>query len=121
MEWVKLASTYYDDPAVAQLTDAAEIMFLRSLAYCGRAETGGFVPTPVLPQLCRRNGKRAGQAVQELLDAGLWQPSPTGWQVTKWDAWQRELEDIKHLRELARERMRRHRAKAAGKGEEWKT
>lgn len=107
MDWVKLSSRYYLDPAVASLDDAAEVMFTRGLAYAGDQETGGFVPSSIVPTLTRR--RRYEATVDALVAASLWLPVSGGYQITRWEEWQEELEAIARRRSADRERKRRER------------
>jgi hypothetical protein len=111
VDWVKLSARYYLDAAVAALPDdGAEVMFTRGLAYCGDQETGGFVPAGMLPALCRR--RRYEAAAGALVAAGLWRPARGGYQVTRWEEWQEELDAIAQRRSADRDRKRRERERA---------
>lgn len=111
-KYVKLQSSYYLDPAVAGLSEAAEIAFVRSIAYCGSAETHGFVPDAVLTSVVRRQSVRAASKVcQELVTATLWIRVQGGFQLRTWSENQPELESLLTRRKADAERQRRHRAK----------
>lgn len=108
MEWVKLATRYYLDPAVAALPDAdAEVLFLRGLAYAGAEETEGWIPANVVPSLTRR--RRYEAHVKALVAARLWVPATGGYRIPRWPDWQRELDDLARRRSADRERKRRER------------
>lgn len=81
MDWVKLATNYYDDPAIMRAGEAAEILFTRALAYVGDQETDGVVPREVLPRLTPRNGVTRARA---LVSEGLWEVIPEGWRFLAW-------------------------------------
>lgn len=109
MDWVKLSARYYLDPAVSNLPDAdAETMFTRGLAYAGGEETGGFIPEGMLPGLCRR--RRYEAHADALVVAGLWLRRRGGFQITRWEEWQEELEAIARRRSADRDRKRKERA-----------
>lgn len=111
MDWVKLSARYYLDPAVANLDDAAEVMFTRALAYAGDQETGGFIPAGIVPALCRR--RRYETAVEALMTAGLLRRARGGYTITRWHEWQSELEAIVRRRSADRDRKRRERERAS--------
>lgn len=111
MDWVKLSARYYLDPVIANLDDATEVMFTRALAYAGDQETHGFVPSGMLPALCRR--RRYEVCVEALVAAGLWLPARGGYQITRWEEWQAELEAIVARRSADRDRKRRQRDRAS--------
>src|SRR5690606_4852596 len=113
VQWVKLSSRYYFDPAVIGLPAAdTEVLFVRSLAYAGDQDTGGFIPEHVVGGLCRR--RRYQSCVSALVDARLWTPVPGGWQIRAWSEWQSELEAITARRRADRDRKRRQRERAKG-------
>lgn len=115
MKFVKLTCNYYRDPAVAaDLSDAGEVAFTRGIAYCGDAETGGFIPEAILPSLMRRyTPARGRKIVAELVMSELWVVVPGGWQIRTWDRQQEELERLLSRRKTDAERQRRHRADKA--------
>lgn len=116
MDWVKLSARYYLDPVIANLDDATEVMFTRGIAYAGDQETHGFVPSGMLPALCRR--RRYEVCVEALVAAGLWLPARGGYQITRWEEWQAELEAIVARRSADRDRKRRERDRASTAGKE---
>lgn len=108
MDWVKLSARYYLDVAISNLPDAdTEVMFTRALAYAGDQETGGFVPAGMLPALCR--SRRYEVCARALVTSGLWLASRGGYQITRWEEWQSELEAIARRRSADRERKRHQR------------
>jgi len=118
-KYVKLQSGYYLDPAVAGLSEAAEIAFVRSIAYCGSAETHGYVPDAVLTSIVRRQSVRAASKVcQELVTATLWIKVPGGHQLRTWSENQSELEALLTRRKSDAERQKRHRAKGVDKSQD---
>src|SRR6266568_6774432 len=112
MDWVKLGSGYFLDVAIACLDDAGEVMFLRGLAYCGAADSGGFIPEAMLPALGRRNQTKTAAAI---VKAGKWERVDGGYRVTQWEKWQHELEVLlgKRRREADRKRRGRVRGQSA--------
>jgi hypothetical protein len=110
VDWVKLSARYYLDPAVAGFDDATEVMFTRAIAYAGDQETHGYVPAGILPALCRR--RRYETCAEALVSGGLWLPVRGGYQITRWEEWQAELEAIVARRSADRDRKRRERERA---------
>lgn len=113
MDWVKLATRYYLDPAVASLPDAdTELLFVRGLAYAGAEETGGFIPEVIVSSLIRR--RRYGAAVEALIARSLWVTSTgdrgqPGYRIRRWEDWQEELDALARRRASDRERKRKQR------------
>jgi hypothetical protein len=113
VDWVKLATRYYLDPAVASLPDAdTELLFVRGLAYAGAEETGGFIPEVIVSSLIRR--RRYGAAVEALTARSLWVPctgdrGQPGYRIRRWEDWQEELDALARRRANDRERKRKQR------------
>src|SRR5262245_19837548 len=59
-------------------------------------------------------GWRGGRkAATRLVDAGLWLPDGSGWEFHQWDHFQRNADEIEAIREKARVRQRKRRARLA--------
>lgn len=120
-QWVKLFSSYYLDQAVANLSDPAEVLFTRAIAYCGAAESHGFVPTIVLPGLIRNaTPKRVKALCEELASTEpepLWLAEPGGYRLRKWEDIQTDLESILLRRQTDAQRQRNKRARDKGRSE----
>ncbi|WP_145961951.1 hypothetical protein [Rhodococcus ruber] len=112
MERVWLSTSYYLDPAVMNLSPQAEVLFLRSIAYSGAAETRGFVPRKVL----RNFGISAiSRRISELLSAGLWEEiDDDGYLITGWSKWQKNGDALLERRRKDRERQARRRKNVRG-------
>ncbi|MCW2757009.1 MAG: hypothetical protein JWO46_755 [Nocardioidaceae bacterium] len=110
MDWVKLASTYYNDPALMRAGEAAEVLFTRGLAYAGCHETDGIIPREVLPRL---TPTRAPARARALVAEGLWSVVPQGWRIVAWDRHQVTGGELQKRREATRTRVARHRARSS--------
>lgn len=105
MKAVWLSSTYYLDDAVGQLSGNAERMLTRALAYCGNAETSGFVSENALNLLGLPRPKRLAQ---ELVDAKILVPrSGGGWDFRAWESWNSAGDALIARRKADRERQAR--------------
>jgi hypothetical protein len=103
---VWLSTTYYLDPRIINLSEGAECLFLRSMAYCGAAETRGFVPELALKTL----GVRAlNRKKSELLCAGLWTEVEGGYRLSSWAKWQKNGDDLLKRKEADRNRKAKER------------
>lgn len=111
MERVWLSTTYYLDPSVISLSADAERMFTRGLAYCGAAETRGFIPDSALTQI---GNKRGSKPVRELTDAELWTKVDGGYRVRSWSHWQKNGDDLLRRRASDRKRKQRERENVRG-------
>lgn len=112
MEWVKLSTSYDHDAAIMRAGEAAEVLFTRSLAYCGREETGGFIPDGMPDRICPK-GTRA--RVNALVRERLWirDNAQGGWWLRSWEGWQSELDVLAERRRNERERKRKERERRA--------
>lgn len=111
MDWVKLRTTYYNDAAIMRAGEAAEILFVRALAYCGEQENDGLVPREVLPRLCPTRGLPRARA---LVREGVWAEVPEGWRFVSWDKHQTTREQLEQTREDNRRRQATWRANRKG-------
>lgn len=101
MDWCRLGSTYYLDPALVRAGEAAEVLFTRLLAYCAEKETRGRVPKDVLPYLApMRTKQRTAALLREnvLLDDGQYVI------VRSWEKWQEAHDTEAERRRKDRER-----------------
>lgn len=116
--FVKLSITYYDDIAIACADDAAEVMFTRGLALCGRLRSAGFIPDAKILELTRRTTIRAARRVADRLCEppapdveAPWIRVEGGYQVRNWVTWQDRLDALEERRRSDRERQRNRRTR----------
>lgn len=111
-DYVKLPSSFaLDIRVMALLGDMdAEGMLNRGRAYCGAAESAGFIPAAALPMLGVRKLK---VSASKLVAVGLWREVEGGYEHVDWFDEQDALEELlERQREGARLRQQRHRAKS---------
>jgi len=101
--WFKVDDGFWSHPKTAALSDAALAMWVRAGAYSCQHLTDGFIS----PAMLRMLGERG--SVDELVEAGLWEVAPGGWQFHDWSEYQETGEAVKRRREQARDRQRRSR------------
>ncbi len=106
MKAVWLSSTYYLDLRVIDLSGDAERLFVRSIAYCGLAETGGFVSETALKTL---GISAINKRKKELVGTGLWVSVGGGIRLSGWENWQKSGDDLLKRKTADRERQARHR------------
>lgn len=82
MEFVKVGTTYYNEPALVAAGDDAELLFMRALAYSGDRTTDGFIPSAMAARL---TPTKTAARVTALVREGLWTTVDGGWQITDWD------------------------------------
>lgn len=105
MKAVWLSSTYYLDEAVENLSPTAERFMLRAMAYCGNAETSGFLSKSAIKMLGLPNPHKL---VRELVEQEILTPQEDGrWYFRSWIAWQSGGESLLERRKADRERQSR--------------
>ncbi len=113
MSWAKL-----DDRANEhrkQLAAGAEACWLWAcgLMYANRQTArDGFIPEQMLPMLYPLPPGKRGKLVAKLLDVGLWEAAPGGYQIHDFTDWNRTKEQVETEREATRNRVAKHRANA---------
>lgn len=88
--YVPLDVNYARDAAIRAAGEAAELLFVRGLAYCKSARSDGFIPEYDLPVVAvglRSVSKR----VTALVSHGLWRPVDGGWVVRSWSRWNKPV------------------------------
>jgi hypothetical protein len=105
--WVKLLDTFPEHPDVLDLSDAAFRAFVEGLCFCSRNLTDGALTASAV----RRMGVRA-KAADELVAAGLWEATASGFVVVHYLRHQRGRDQINREKASNRLRQQRHRAAA---------
>lgn len=106
MDWCRLSTSYYLDAALLRAGEAAEVLFLRCLAYSGSQETGGRVPLGALQLL---TPTRTQQRLSALLREQLLVEDGADVLIRSWDRHQEALDAEAHRRKGDRERKARQR------------
>ena len=100
LPWVRLDSTFHHNPKVLDLAARgkfrAAFSYVCSLAYSGQHGTDGYLPAACLPFIHATKAEAT-----QLVTAGLWVPSPGGWDINGWDEFQISDEEAKRRRERA--------------------
>jgi hypothetical protein len=100
LPWVRLDTQFPSNPKVLELTAAkrwrAAFVYVASLAYAGSHGTDGYIPDNSLMFLHATKVEAA-----QLVEAGLWNPAPGGWEVNGWDEFQVSDEAAKRRRDRA--------------------
>ena len=110
MDWAKLSTSYYLDIAVAQAGEAAEVLFIRCIAYSGAQESAGRIPKVVLSMLAPT---KTPARVAALVREGLLIDNGNHVVIRSWDIWQQSLDKEADRKRKDRERKADVRAKSA--------
>lgn len=110
--WVALAWRYWRDPAILSVSWEAEAVWTHGLALSGEQETDGNLTSRGVRALNTKGRRGAASIAAELVDAGLWVETPSGYAVPfhTWSRWQETAEQRSVARTRAVERQAKHRA-----------
>lgn len=84
--WAKIAVDYADDPKIVRVGAEAELLFVRSICWCKKQNTG-FIPDVLLPRIGMGLDNLSVLA-DRLVEQELWQSADQGWIIPKFDEWQ---------------------------------
>lgn len=105
--YVRLDDSIDEHPRVVELEAAAAWAFVRSIAYCARNLTDGFLPSTIAHRISDQCGGRAG-ILGALENAGLWiQVDHFTFQVRDYLDYQQSRADVLAVRETRSEAGRR--------------
>ena len=107
MTWAKLDDSFPEHLKVIDLTDGAFRLYVEGLCYAARNLTDGALPRAAVRRLTGGD-RRAG----ELVDAGLWDRTDTGWVIHDYLDFNPSSEQVRGEREQARQRKARQRDRA---------
>jgi hypothetical protein len=109
-----LDTQFASNPKVLELAAGkkyrAAFVYVASLAYCGQHGTDGYIPEYALPFIHATKAE-----AHALVEVGLWNLSPCGWDVNGWDEFQVSDEAARKRRERAQKggRVRAENARRA--------
>lgn len=112
MEWVALSSKYYLDLDDDGVSEAAQTLLTRALAYMAQNETSGFIARTAIRKL---GLSRTSRRIDELVRAGIMveNASRSGYDFPAWFKWQEPLERLVRKQKADRERIAKARRKEA--------
>lgn len=104
--WAKLSATYYRDDAIMAAGEAAEVLFVRSLAFCAETPSNGYI-TERQVKLIGVGLRNLDARMTALAREGIWQKVDGGYVVRSWLKWNTSAEDAGMTRKNDRERKRK--------------
>lgn len=110
MDWVALSSKYYLDLDDDGVSEAAQTLLTRALAYMAQNETSGFIARSAIKKL---GLPRTSRRVDELVRAGIMveNVSRSGYDFPAWFKWNEPLERLVRKQKADRERIAKARQK----------
>ena len=91
--YAPLSAHYYKDTAVIEAGEKAELLYVRSLAFCADVLSDGFISDAQLVH-CAIGLTSVRARVARLVDVGLWVRVNGGYAVRSWLHWNRSRDDI---------------------------
>lgn len=92
MAWFKVDDCLEGNPKVLQCSHAAMGLWVLAGSWCARNLTGGEVPSAFVDH----NG--GCSEAQELVEAGLWEETPSGWKFHDWSNFNLSSDQLKEQR-----------------------
>lgn len=112
MAWARIDDGILDHPKVLMAGEDAGNLFIRSIIWCNKHLTDGFIPHEACTIFTRKRDWR--KHVAALLRVGLWAETEGGYRIRGFLEHNASAEEVKQKREDAAERQRKSReAKAA--------
>lgn len=106
--YAPLSSTYYQDDAIAEAGEAAELLYLRGLAFCAsRPEQDGFISTMQLARFVGVGMPDALERARRLVDVDLWEQVENGYVIRSWLRWNKSADELGRYRAKDRDRKRK--------------
>ena len=110
--WIRLATGFARHPKGLAAGPTGRHLFIVALCWSGEYDTDGRIPGNALVTLASDAGipiDESGQWADKLVDCGLWEREPDGWQVHDWGQWQSTTEEREVKLNGNRERQARWR------------
>lgn len=104
--WVRVENTMPENIKIAPISDRGFRLWMHAVCYCSRAQTDGLVPAALACSLSLTATKRI---VEELVEAGLFEPVAGGYRVHDYLNHNPSRARISELREAAKTRTARWR------------
>ncbi len=98
MTWFRLEDSFFENPKIAALSDAAQLSYLKGALYCARELTDGFIPLRKAKQFA------TPKSIKELVP-DLWAPTADGYSIHDYLQYNPTKADVLAKRETARRRM----------------
>lgn len=109
MTWLKLPDTFNDDPDLLALPRGVRLFHVEALSWSCKHERDGEVPRGLVRRIT--DEPDVDDAVAQLVAAGLWEETDTGWRLIHYQEHQQTSEEITARRAVTaarQERFRRH-------------
>lgn len=116
--YAPLAADYYHDDDLAEVGEAAELLYVRGLAYCANRPTDGWMSEVQVRRFVAAGMDNVDARIEALVGQGLWERVGRGFQIRNWLKWNRSAEEIGRYRARDRERKRASKGSADAGGQD---
>lgn len=111
MVWVRLADDFPHHPKILKAGPLAGWLWACGLAYANKYATDGFIPAAQVRLLA--DLQAPDDQARRLVDVGLWEVAPSGYQIHDFAAYQPSSDEVKRERESAARRQADYRRRRA--------
>lgn len=115
--YVPLDVNYVTDEGIRRAGPAAELLYIRGLAYSKRTQSDGFLPDYDMPVISV-GLPQVRESITALTERELWLPVDGGWQIRSWQRWNETHKEAADKRKRAADRQRRSRDRRAPQDDE---
>lgn len=92
--YAPLSAHYYKDDAIDEAGEAAELLYVRGLAFCADVLSDGFISERQLARFVGVGMFDAAERAERLVKVGLWERVDGGYTVRSWLEWNRSRAEI---------------------------
>lgn len=92
--YAPLSAHYYKDDAIDEAGEAAELLYVRGLAFCADVLSDGFISDRQLVRFVGVGMTDAPERADMLVKVGLWERADGGYRVRSWLHWNRSRDEI---------------------------
>ncbi|GAA0704621.1 hypothetical protein GCM10010193_69520 [Kitasatospora atroaurantiaca] len=110
--YVPLDVNYVTDEGIRRAGPAAELLYIRALAYSKRTQSEGLLPDYDMPVISV-GLPQVRESIASLVEWELWTPVEGGWQIRSWQRWNETQKEAADKRQRAADRQRRSRERRA--------
>lgn len=110
--YAPLSATYAFDDAVMEAGEPAELLFVRSLAFCAQSDSDGYITRAQLVRYVGAGMVDAVARADRLVEVGIFDAVDGGWVVRSWLKWNQSAKEKGRERRRDRERKAASRAQA---------
>lgn len=82
--YAKLLANYAADDAIIAAGEAAELLFVRGMAFCATSDSDGYITDAQVVRYVGAGMKDAPKRAEKLAEVGLWERVSGGYQVRSW-------------------------------------